>query len=165
MRTSQRLRRMASRSVNKQTGVDYYGPEATSTEAITKEQFESMADFRYAIRRSLRLSEELVRRIGVTPQQYQLLLAVKGFPQRDFASVSELSERLQLQQHSTVGLIDRTEALGLVRREQGTTDRRQVFIHLTPAGEALLCRLVVFHREELQHLHISLTPDGKNTRK
>jgi DNA-binding MarR family transcriptional regulator len=122
---------------------------------ITKEQFETLANFRYAIRRFLRFSEQIARREGITPQQYQLLLAIKGFPNRDYASVSELTERLQLQQHSSVGLIDRTEALGLVRREHGAADRRLVFVHLTPAGEALLHRLAAQHRQELRNLRLS----------
>ena len=116
---------------------------------IVKADYESIAAFRYAVRRFLRFSEQAARREGVTPQQHQLLLAIKGFPSRDYASVSELAERLQMRQHSMVGLIDRTEAQGLVRREQGMVDRRQVFVSLTPDGEAKLLRLSVQHRREL----------------
>jgi DNA-binding MarR family transcriptional regulator len=116
---------------------------------MSKADFESIAAFRYAIRRFLRFSEQAARREGITPQQHQLLLAVKGFPTRDHASVSELAERLQMRQHSTVGLIDRSEAQGLVRREPGVVDRRQVFIYLTPAGEAMLQKLSVQHHREL----------------
>jgi DNA-binding MarR family transcriptional regulator len=128
----------------------------TADEEITKAEYEALANFRYAIRRFLRFSERAARQAGVTPQQHQLLLAIKGFPDRDYASVSELTERLQLEQQSAAGLIARTEALGLVRREQGTVDRRQVFVHLTPAGEDLLRRLTVLHRQELRNLRIPL---------
>ncbi len=123
---------------------------------IGKGDYEAIADFRYAIRRFLRFSEQAARTNGVTPQQHQLLLAVKGFPGRDYASVSELADRLQTRQHSMVGLIDRTEAQGLVRREQGTTDRRQVFIHLTPEGERMLRKLVAQHRRELSSMRDAL---------
>lgn len=123
--------------------------EPLTNRVIAKTDYESIAAFRYAIRRFLRFSEQAARREGVTPQQHQLLLAVKGFPGRDYASVSELAERLQMRQHSMVGLIDRTEAQGLVRRSQGVTDRRQVFVSLTPEGEAKLARLSVQHRREL----------------
>lgn len=123
--------------------------ERTTEADIVKADYESIAAFRYAIRRFLRFSEQAARREGVTPQQHQLLLAIKGFPGREYASVSELAERLQMRQHSMVGLIDRTEAQGLVRREQGMVDRRQVFISLTPEGEAKLMRLSVQHRREL----------------
>lgn len=128
-------------------------PEISSgshDQIISKGEFEAIADFRYAIRRFLRFSEQAARREGITPQQHQLMLAVKGFPGRDYATVSELAHRLQMRQHSVVGLIDRTEALGLVRREQGTQDRRQVFIFVTPDGEERLQRLSAQHRRELQ---------------
>ncbi len=132
----------------------------TSTRPIdppmTKSDFESIAAFRYSIRRFLRFSEQAARRAGITPQQHQLLLAIKGFPNRDHASVSELAERLQMRQHSTVGLIDRSEAQGLVRREQGVVDRRQVFVHLTPEGEAMLRRLTIEHRRELTTMRDAL---------
>jgi DNA-binding MarR family transcriptional regulator len=123
---------------------------------ISKADFESIAAFRYSIRRFLRFSEQAARREGITPQQHQLLLAVKGFPNRDHASVSELAERLQMRQHSTVGLIDRSEAQNLVRREQGMVDRRQVFVHLTPAGEAVLQHLAVQHQRELMTMREAL---------
>lgn len=116
---------------------------------IAKTDYESIAAFRYAIRRFLRFSEQAARHEGVTPQQHQLLLAIKGYPGREYATVSELAERLQMRQHSMVGLIDRTEAQGLVRREQGVTDRRQVFVSLTSDGDAKLLRLSVQHRREL----------------
>jgi DNA-binding MarR family transcriptional regulator len=116
---------------------------------ISKAEFEAIAAFRYSIRRFLRFSEQAARREHLTPQQHQLLLAIKGFPGRDYATVSELAERLQMRQHSMVGLIDRTESQKLVRREPGTVDRRQVFIHVTPAGEEVLQRLAVQHRREL----------------
>ncbi|HEX8036809.1 MAG TPA: MarR family transcriptional regulator, partial [Ktedonobacterales bacterium] len=117
--------------------------------SLSKAEFEAIAAFRYSLRRFLRFSERAARREGITPQQHQLLLAIKGLPSGEQTTVSMLAERLQMRQHSMVGLIDRTEAQGLVRREQGTVDRRQVFIRLTPAGEAKLQRLSMQHRREL----------------
>lgn len=125
---------------------------------ITKAEFEALAAFRYAIRRFLRFSEQAARAVGVTPQQYQLLLAIKGFPGRESATVSELAERLQMRQHSMVGLIDRTEAQGLVHREPGTQDRRQVFVSLTTSGEALLRKLAMIHSQELRSMADTLRP-------
>lgn len=127
-----------------------------SRQPITKVEYEAIAAFRYAIRKFLRFSEQAARKAGITPQQHQLLLAIKGFPGRDTATVTELAERLQMRQHSMVGLIDRTEAQKLVRREPGTADRRHVFIHLTPAGEALLQRLSMQHRFELRSMRDAL---------
>src|SRR5262245_27771151 len=118
----------------------------TADEMTLNEDFASIARFRYAVRRFLRFSERAARRHGLTPQQHQLLLAIKGFPGRESATVSELAERLQMRQHSMVGLIDRTEAQGFVKRVQGQVDRRQVFVSLTSAGEATLEKLSQEHR-------------------
>lgn len=117
---------------------------------VSDADFESIAAFRYAIRRFLRFSEQASRREHITPQQHQLLLAIKGFPNRDYATVSELAHRLQMRQHSVVGLIDRTVRIGLVRRQRGKEDRREVFIFLTDKGEEALARLTELHRQELE---------------
>ncbi len=130
-------------------------PEQTP---LTKAEYEALAAFRYALRRFLYFSEQTARANGLTPQQHQVLLAIKGFPGRESATISELAERLQMRQHSMVGLIDRTEALGLVRREPGTTDRRQVYVVLTTAGEALLHKLALIHRQELHSMREALQP-------
>lgn len=127
--------------------------------SLSKAEFEAIAAFRYSLRRFLRFSERAARREGITPQQHQLLLAVRGIPAGEQATVSVLAERLQMQQHSMVGLIDRTEAQGLVRREHGTVDRRQVFIHVTPAGEAKLQRLSMQHRRELMTMLQALSDE------
>ena len=127
---------------------------------INKADYEAMAQYRYAIRRFLRFSEEAARSAGLTPQQYQLLLAIKGYPGREHANISELAERMQLDHHSTVGLVDRTEERGLVQREQAHGDRRQVLVRLTPAGESLLGELAQVHREELSRMKEDLRPPG-----
>jgi DNA-binding MarR family transcriptional regulator len=125
---------------------------------MTKAEYEALAGFRYVLRRFLRFSEQTARGAGVTPQQHQVLLAIKGFPGRECATISELAERLQMRQHSMVGLIDRIEAQGLVRREPGTADRRQVYVFLTPAGEMLLHKLALIHRQELRGMREALQP-------
>lgn len=124
---------------------------------VTEADVEAVAAFRYAIRRFLRFSEQAARRERITPQQHQLLLAIKGFPGRDFATVSELAHRLQMRQHSVVGLIDRTVRLSLVRRERGTEDRREVYIHITDKGDDLLERLTQLHRQELVSMREALS--------
>ncbi|MDD5544514.1 MAG: MarR family transcriptional regulator [Acidobacteriia bacterium] len=123
---------------------------------VTKRQFEHIAAFRHTLRRFLRHSEKVSRKQGVTPQQYQLMVAIIGFPKRNNASVGELAEQLQRNHHSVVELINRTERLGLVERRQGIDDRRQVFIYLTPKGERVLAKLVEEHRSEYRFLHSSL---------
>src|SRR5919112_5673078 len=102
---------------------------------LTKQDFEALARFRFGIRRYLRFSEETVRSHGVTPQQYQLMLALKGFPGRDWAVVRQLADRLQLRHHSVVELVDRAQSQGLVRRGTDPDDGRAVRVHLTDEGE------------------------------
>jgi DNA-binding MarR family transcriptional regulator len=121
----------------------------TARARITKRQYETLANFRYELRRFLRYSEQVTRKNGVTPLQYQLLLHIKGYPGRESASVSELAERLQAKHHGVVALITRCESLGLVRRESDETDRRRVFVQLTEKGEKRLEKLAELHRSEL----------------
>ncbi|WP_077037849.1 MarR family winged helix-turn-helix transcriptional regulator [Pelomonas sp. KK5] len=119
---------------------------------LAKADFESLSEFRHQLRRFLRFSEEAAQAEGLTPQQYQLLLHIKGYPGREWASIGELAERLQVQQHGVVTLVSRCEAAGLVWREPNAQDRRQVFVRLSEAGEAALQRLAALHRSELQSL-------------
>jgi DNA-binding MarR family transcriptional regulator len=119
---------------------------------LKKEQFEALSDFRYQLRRFLRFSENAAKAEGITPLQYQLLLHVLGFPGRDWASVGELAERLQMQQHGVVALLTRCEDAGLVRRQKSETDRRSVEVHLLPRGKEYLTRLATLHEAELRSL-------------
>jgi DNA-binding MarR family transcriptional regulator len=119
---------------------------------LTKAEFEALAAFRYALRRFLRFSENAAQHAGLTPQQHQALLAIKGFPGRAQITLSELAERLQLRHHSTVGLANRLVASRLAVRRRGSVDRRQVYLALTRRGEQLLARLSTAHREQLRHL-------------
>ncbi len=120
--------------------------------SLTKGDFEALARFRYGLRLYFRFSEREVRKLGLTPQQYQLLLVIKGFPGRDWATMTEIAERLQCSHNSAVGLVDRTEANGLVRRTPHPTDRRAVSVRLTERGEEVIAQLVAMHREELGRL-------------
>ncbi|MCF7788306.1 MAG: MarR family transcriptional regulator [Prosthecobacter sp.] len=117
---------------------------------ISKSQYENLAAFRFALRKFLRFSENAAGVTGITPQQHQALLAIKGFPGRDHVSVGELAERLQIKHHSTVGLIDRLVLENLVQRDASAEDRRQVHIRLTSRGEGMLEELSSLHREQLR---------------
>jgi DNA-binding MarR family transcriptional regulator len=116
---------------------------------VTKRQYEALASFRYRLRQFLRYSEEITRKHGMMPLQYQLLLQLKGYPAREWATISELAERLQAKHHGVVSLITRCEKLGLVKRRSAEEDRRIVHVHLTAKGEAALGRLAELHRDEL----------------
>ena len=119
---------------------------------LIKSQYETLAAFRYALRRFIRFSEEAAQAAGITAQQYQALLAIKGFPSRDKVTVGELAERLQLRHHSAVGLIDRLVARKLAAREPSAEDRRQVLVQLTRRGEEVLEKLASVHREQLKRI-------------
>lgn len=119
---------------------------------ITGAQYETLAAFRYALRKFLGFSESAARAAGVTPQQHQALLAIKGFPGRDQVTVGELAERLQLRHHSAVGLLDRLVQEQLVSRTPSPADRRQVLIQLTRRGEETLEKLSALHRKQLKRI-------------
>jgi DNA-binding MarR family transcriptional regulator len=125
---------------------------------MTKRDFEALARFRFAVRSYLRFSDETVRQHGLTPQHYQLLLALKGFPGREWASVGELAERLQLRHHSTVELINRAQGNRLVRRDEDPDDGRTVRVLLTPQGQRMLALLSPLHRDQMQRMAAALTP-------
>lgn len=119
---------------------------------LTKADFESLSEFRYQLRRFLRFSEEAALAEGLTPQQYQLLLHLKGFPGREWCTVGELAERLQVQHHGAVALVSRCEQAGLVTRRPAPEDKRQVHVNLTRRGEACLAHLAALHRTELESI-------------
>lgn len=120
--------------------------------ALTKADFSVLSQFRYQMRRFERFSETAARAEGITPLQYLLLLHIKGYPNRDWATAGELAERLQAKPNGVVALISRCEANGLVQRRSNAADRRCVEIHLLPAGEAILTHLAEIHRAELSSL-------------
>ena len=122
------------------------------TRRISKSQYEMLAAFRYALRQFLHFSEEAAQAAGITPQQHQALLAIKGFPGRDCVTVGELAERLQLRHHSAVGLVDRLAAEKLVTRAPSAQDGRQVIVQLTRRGENVLERLSSAHSEQLKRM-------------
>ena len=119
---------------------------------LRKRDFETLADFRYQIRKFVRFSEQLALRHGLKPQQYLLLLQIRGYPGRDWATVGELAERLQAQHHGVVALISRCEKLGLVERRRSAGDRRQIEVRVLEKGDKLLNKLARLHRAELVSL-------------
>jgi DNA-binding MarR family transcriptional regulator len=119
---------------------------------LNKPDFEQLSEFRYQMRRFERFSEMAAQEEGITPLQYLLLLHIKGFPGREWATIGELAERLQSHHHGVVALVTRCEAAELVRREPSPEDRRQVRVHLEAAGEQVLGRLAALHRAELKSL-------------
>ncbi|HZU66843.1 MAG TPA: MarR family transcriptional regulator [Ktedonobacteraceae bacterium] len=121
-----------------------------SRDELTMNEYQALAEFRYQIRRFLHFSEQVARETGLEPQQHQLLLALKGLPEGRKATIGELAERLQIQHHSTVELIDRMVEHHFIQRHRDEEDQRRVIIQLTPAGEGVLRKLSLLHHTELQ---------------
>jgi DNA-binding MarR family transcriptional regulator len=118
--------------------------------ALQDAEYIALAEFRYQLRRFSRHMEEQVRKLGVNPQQYQVVLAVRGLPHDQAPTVGRLAERMQLNHNTMVELVDRCEHAGLLQRARSDADRRQVRLTLTTQGEALLRQLGRAAREELQ---------------
>ena len=117
---------------------------------MTRVEYEELADFRYQIRRFLHFSEGAAHAEGLESQQHQALLAIRAMPESEHCSIGALAKRLFLLHQSTVGLVDRLERSGLVRRSPSLTDGRQVIVSLTRKGEAVLKRLSRTHHAELE---------------
>ena len=117
---------------------------------LTLSDYQALAELRYQIRRFLHFSEQAARKMSLEPQQHQLMLALKGLPDGLHPTIGTLAERLQLQHHSTVELVNRLSARGLVRRSRAGDDRRQVLLGLTAKGEKVLRELSMGHKAELR---------------
>jgi DNA-binding MarR family transcriptional regulator len=111
--------------------------------------YPTLADLRYQLRRFLRVREMAARNAGVEPQQYLLLLQVKGLEGRTAATIGVLAERLQISHHAAVQLVNRLAGQGMVERRRERLDRREVVVRLRPAGEKLLGRLAHHSVDEL----------------
>ena len=125
-------------------------------QGLEHSEFRALADFRYLIRRFLHFSENAARAEGLEPQQHQTLLAIRASGDPGGPTVGELAGQLLIRHHSAVGLLDRLEERGMVRRTRGAGDRREVRIRLTDAGARKLERLSGAHRAELANLHPAL---------
>jgi len=118
---------------------------------LRAKEYAALGDFRYAMRQFLRFSKDLVAtRAGLTPEQYEALLAMKASDRPDGMTVGEISERLQVRHHTAVSLLDKLEARKLALRKRTNTDRRTVNVRLTKAGTTLLSRLALLHYREIR---------------
>jgi len=117
---------------------------------LTLADYQAMAEFRFQIRKFLHFSEEAVQGAGLERGQYQLMLAIKGMPDGLRPRIRDLANRMHIQHHSAVELINRLEAGGYVRRERTAEDKREVLLALTPKGERVLEELALHHHEELR---------------
>jgi DNA-binding MarR family transcriptional regulator len=127
--------------------------EAVSGEPdVTLDDYRALAALRYEIRKFLAFSERAARTAGIEPQQHQLLLALKGLPEAQRPTIRVMAERLSVQHHTAVALVDKLEARGLVKRERGVVDRREVLVRLTDEAAVMLGQLSALHRDQLQRV-------------
>jgi DNA-binding MarR family transcriptional regulator len=125
---------------------------ALTTSAQEKVDYAALAEFRFAIRKFLAFSETAAMQVGLSPQQHQALLTIKGVAGTGGIAVGMLAERLLIRRHSAVELVDRLARAGLVRRGSDPADGRRVLVSLAPAGEQRLGALSGIHLDELRSL-------------
>jgi DNA-binding MarR family transcriptional regulator len=117
---------------------------------ITTPEYQALAEMRCRIRKFVREGDGVASAAGLEPQQYLLLLMIRGIPEGQEATVSNLAERLALKHHSVVELIDRLETHGYVRRNRSREDRRSVLVSLLPRGEKMLEEVAQHRISELR---------------
>ncbi len=122
------------------------------TEEITDDEYRSLLEFRTGLRRFVRWSEQQAEAVGLSPAQHQLLLVVRGHPGPLGPTIGDVADQLLLRHHSTVGLVDRAENAGLIRRRRDRDDHRSVRLRLTARGAEKLRQLTALHLEELSRL-------------
>src|SRR5271170_6439003 len=120
------------------------------SKSLTVADYESLAELRHQIRRFLNFSEQAARQAGLEPRQHQLMLTLKGLPAATRPRIGELAERLRIQHHSAVELVNRLAAGNYVRRHRSDEDRREVLLTLTSKGEKILRELSLHHKAELR---------------
>src|SRR3981189_43692 len=117
---------------------------------ITTAEYRALAELRYRIRKFVGEGDAVARAAGLEPQQYLLLLALRGLPEGVEATIRTVADRLALKHHSMVELIDRLEVHGYVRRSRSRDDRRRVLVSLLPRGEKLLEQVARHRISELR---------------
>lgn len=117
---------------------------------IKPSDYQALAEFRYQVRRYVHVSEQAARAAGIEPRQHQLLLAIRGIPAGEEPRIAYLAERLQVQHHSAVELVDRMVKKGLIARARAANDRREVHVQLTASGERVLAELTRNMQAELR---------------
>jgi DNA-binding MarR family transcriptional regulator len=116
---------------------------------LSRADFRKQADFRYWIRRFLRASEDHARAAGLGASQFLLLLAVKGTPDGKPPNISSIAERMLIETHSVVELVDRCVQSGMLERFRDGLDQRKVFVRLTELGNEVVEKIATQNREEL----------------
>lgn len=124
---------------------------APSSRPFPKESFEALANFRYALRCFLSFSEIAAGETGLSPQQYQTLLAIKG-TRESMLGIKDIAERLLIRHHTAVELVGRLEENGFVTRRKCKSDARRVIVEPTPKAHRIMDGLAAAHLRELKNI-------------
>lgn len=135
----------------------------TEHAVFSDSDYRDQADFRCALRQFLHYTEDRARAAGITPQQYLLLLIVRGHQAYPKVSIGDIADAMQIRHHSASLLVDRGVKRGLLRREEDRIDRRRALVSLTREGQAVLDRVMVANRRELGQLEDVLWRDSFRT--
>lgn len=137
------------------------GLTARSQGKLEQSDYERLLEFRTAIRKFLKYSKGQAEKLGLTPTQHQLLLAVRGVGGEDPVTIGQIAECLLIRHHSAVELVDRAQAAGLVTRKVDGRDQRVVRLALTKSGAAKLEEISIANLQELARL----TPELEEVRR
>jgi DNA-binding MarR family transcriptional regulator len=143
-----------ARLANVQTGGARQSPTRDAPDVV---DYEALSRFRYELRKFQEFSKSAAKKAGLTPQQHQALLSIRGFSSRYPVSVGDIAEFLLIRHHTAVELVDRMTRLGLLSRSVDETDGRRVLVKLTREGESRLRKLSRIHLEELRAVAPTLT--------
>ena len=130
--------------------ISCYDTNMSYEDDLSPDEYRELAEFRRQIRKFLHFSESTAKEQGLEAQQHQLLLTVQGLPPEVRPTIREIADRLFIQHHSAVELVNRLERTGAVARYPGTEDKRQVWVRLTASGRATLRKLAMAHHTELE---------------
>ncbi len=119
---------------------------------LNTHEYALLAEFRYALRSFIHFSESAAKGVGLNAQQYQALLALRGFPKERDVTINDLARQLLIRHNTAVGLVDRLGKEGFVTRRQSRVDGRRIHLQLTAKGDRMLERLASVHREELRRI-------------
>ena len=122
----------------------------SSAGALSRNEYEKLAEFRYQLARFLRRRKDAAREEGLQAQQYELLLAVAGLPEEKEPTIKEIAAQLRLEHHTVVELANRLEKQGYLVRAGSKLDGRAVLLELTRPGRAALDRIVRFSFSQLR---------------
>lgn len=117
---------------------------------MNEADYRNLAAFRKTLRSFMAFSEQAAREAGLTPQQHQAILTIRGFGAEHGVSIGDLASHLLLKPHTAVGLVDRLVEADLVTRVPDKEDARRVLLKLTRHAEKVLKTLSQTHLAEIR---------------